>query len=156
MIVRNNMNKPTRRSSKLTPILQSEMIELIKAGNYVEVACDMVGLYNSTYNEWMRKAESSTRANKYTHFSDTLKKAQAFSEARDVALIARAGEKHWRAAAWRLERRYPERWGRQKLGVKHSGNVDGTVSHIDEIDRRAIKEALNIVAMSAKPESMYD
>jgi hypothetical protein len=34
----------------------------------------------------------------------------ALSEARAVVLILRAAQSDWRASAWWLERRWPERW----------------------------------------------
>jgi hypothetical protein len=37
----------------------------------------------------------------------------AEAEMRDVALIAQAAKENWQAAAWRLERKYPARWGRK-------------------------------------------
>jgi hypothetical protein len=53
-------------------------------------------------------------------FSDAVERAVAEAEARDVALIARAAEKNWQAAAWRLERRAPARWGRrEQIDLKH-------------------------------------
>ena len=39
-----------------------------------------------------------------------VEKAQAESESRDVALIAKAASEDWRAAAWRLERKAPRRY----------------------------------------------
>ncbi len=47
---------------------------------------------------------------------------------RDVAVIATAAKENWQAAAWRLERKFPERWGRrQKVDaqLEHSGQVSG-------------------------------
>jgi hypothetical protein len=38
--------------------------------------------------------------------------ARATEETRLVAYVASAASKNWRAAAWILERRYPDRWGR--------------------------------------------
>jgi hypothetical protein len=44
--------------------------------------------------------------------------ARATSEERLVALVAQAATKNWRAAAWILERRYPERWGPERLRAR--------------------------------------
>ena len=48
--------------------------------------------------------------------SNNIKKALAEAEMKDLSVIAKASEKSWQAAAWRLERRFPDRWGR-KLDV---------------------------------------
>jgi hypothetical protein len=44
--------------------------------------------------------------------------ARATREERLVALVAQAATKNWRAAAWILERRYPERWGPERLRAR--------------------------------------
>jgi hypothetical protein len=41
----------------------------------------------------------------------------ALSEARLVVLITRAAQHDWRAGAWLLERRWPERWGAERDGI---------------------------------------
>ena len=41
-----------------------------------------------------------------------LETARANAEVREVALITQAAASSWQAAAWLLERRAPERWGR--------------------------------------------
>jgi hypothetical protein len=46
---------------------------------------------------------------------DAIKKASAEAEAKDLARIAAAADAgQWTAAAWRLERKYPQRWGAQR------------------------------------------
>ena len=102
------------RPSKLTPELQAEIVFLIKAGNFIETTCDVVGINKSTFYAWMKLGDASTRPDKYTKFRDAVVNAQAFSEARDVAIIAKASEDDWRASAWKLERKFPDRWGKRK------------------------------------------
>ena len=47
-----------------------------------------------------------------------------------MALIAKAaGEGNWQAAAWWLERRFPERWGRRE---RVDATVRGGVAPVDE------------------------
>jgi hypothetical protein len=41
-------------------------------------------------------------------------RALAQAEIRDVLRIDKAAEKDWRAAAFRLSRRFPKRWGKQR------------------------------------------
>lgn len=114
------------RPTKLTPELQEEMIKVIQAGNYVETACAFVGLSKNTFYDWLKRAARETerlaknpraRMKKseapYVEFSDAVKRAQGQAEVRDVLLIAKAAEHVWQAAAWRLERKFPDRWGRR-------------------------------------------
>ena len=144
--------KKTGRPSKLTPELEAEIVELIKVGNYVETACGVVGIGKTTFYEWMKKANASVRFNRYVRFRNAVEKAQAWSEARDMAIISKASEKYWQAAAWKLERKFPEKFGRQKLEMEHTGKINANITHIEAMDRVVIKEALDIVAQSAKQE----
>jgi type IV secretory pathway TrbF-like protein len=143
--------KPVSRG-KLTPQIEADIVELIKAGNYVDHACSTVGIHKSTYYDWLAKAKASTRYNKYVRFSDAVEKAQGWSIARDVAIITKASEKYWQAAAWKLERKHPDRFGRQRVDVQVTGKIDATVTHITKSDQEVIREALGLVAQSAKQE----
>ena len=119
----NKNRKRTGRPSKLNLELEAEIVELIKVGNYVETACGVVGNGGkTTFYEWMKKAKASVRYNKYVRFRNAVEKAQAWSEARDIAIITKASEKYWQAAAWKLERKYPDKFGRHKLELEHRKN----------------------------------
>lgn len=107
--------KKTGRPTKLTPKMRKEIVDLLKAGNYIGTACILAGVSTSTYYRWINAANKSTRPNKYTKFRDEVEKAKAFAEARDVASITKHSEKHWQSAAWRLERKHPESWGKNRI-----------------------------------------
>ena len=55
------------------------------------------------------------------------------SEVKDVVVISNAAVKgDWRAAAWRLERRFPDRWGvKSKVTQEISGPGGGPVEVIN-------------------------
>jgi hypothetical protein len=89
------------------------ILDVIRAGNYNVIAARAAGINPDTFYEWMK-----TRPD----FSDAVKKAQAEGECRNVTIIAQAAQKQWQAAAWNLERKYPERWG-QRQKIEHSGKI---------------------------------
>lgn len=138
------------RPSKLTPKIQEEILRVIKSGNYIETACAYVGINKSTFYEWLKRgAREKDRVAKnprakvrksekpYVDFSNAVEKALAQAEIRDVAIIGKAAEENWQAAAWRLERKFPERWGRkEKYALEHTGKDGGPIetSHTEQID----------------------
>src|SRR3954451_19465924 len=95
---------------KLDPLVTQRVCDLIRAGNYLEVAATAAGIHRSTLYRWMRHGRDQKRG-RYRKFLNHVEKAQAEAESRDVALIAKAASEDWRAAAWRLERKAPRRYG---------------------------------------------
>jgi transposase len=102
------------RPTKLTREIMSKICDALRAGNYRETAAAFAGVRKSTFYEWLRRGARASRGI-YRDLHDAIEKALADSEARDVMLIGKAaGEGDWQAAAWRLERKFPERWGRRE------------------------------------------
>ena len=112
------------RVCKLTPELEKRLLDAIRAGNYVETAVAYVGISKETYYKWLRRGAKGEA--KFKAFADAVMQCQAESEARDVAIIGSAAVSQWQAAAWRLERKHPERWGRKdrvEMEARHSGDI---------------------------------
>lgn len=98
------------RPTALTPELAEQIVRFVRHGNYLEVAAAAAGIARSTLFDWLRRGARETRG-PYRDFSVALRVAQAETEATDLALVALAARKDWRAAAWRLQHRFPARWG---------------------------------------------
>ena len=108
------------RPTKLTKEIINEICQLLRAGSYIETACNFVGLHKDTYYRWAKEGARAKGGIKKI-FSDSVKKAIAEAEIRDLEEIRKNDS--WQSKAWRLERRFPDRWGnRQK--VELSGNVE--------------------------------
>lgn len=105
--------KKPGRPEKLTPELQQKIVDAIRMGAYIETAAAYAGINKSTLYDWMRRG-ARAKSGKYKEFSNAIEKALAESEMRDLAVIAKASRENWQAAAWRLERKFPDRWGRRK------------------------------------------
>jgi transposase len=129
--------KPMGRPVKLTPEVQEDICAAIRAGNYIEPSAIRAGVSKSTLYSWLKKgkteadrvdravavgrrAKVTAKLKPYVDFLDAVKKAEAEAEARDVAIISKAAMTQWQAAAWRLERKHYDRWGRRQA-LEHSG-----------------------------------
>ena len=66
---------------------------------------------------------------RYKKFVEAVEKAQGEAEARDVALIAKQAPTDWRAAAWRLERRSPRRYG-QKVQISIEQELEAALDRL--------------------------
>ena len=125
------------RPVKLTPEVQEDICAAIRAGNYIEPSAIRAGVSKSTLYSWLKKgkteadrvdravsvgrrAKVTAKLKPYVDFLDAVKKAEAEAEARDVAIISKAAITQWQAAAWRLERKHYDRWGRRQA-LEHSG-----------------------------------
>ena len=109
MIRKKRKKNKAGRKCKLTKDLQDQITLLIRAGNYTETSAAFCGISKDTFYDWLKKGAKNPNS-KFGRFSDAVGKAIAESEVRDVQKLAKAPE--WQTVAWRLERRFPTRWGR--------------------------------------------
>lgn len=140
--------KPNRTKGR-PPRLDQELIEklcrLIEAGNYVETAVAHCNVPKSKYYEWIKKSHDPKQKQIYRDLRDAIEKAWANGEIRDVLAVGKSIEGGaWQAAAWRLERKFPKRWGRMER-VEVSGPDAGPIevkAGMDEQQVKAIAAAL--------------
>jgi len=100
------------RPTKLNHQIADEIVKLLRAGNYVETACNYVGLHKDTFYHWMKRGERANRQDRaggFVEFSDAIKKAMAHAEVRALLAIQKGGL-GWQGSAWFLERRHRDRW----------------------------------------------
>jgi hypothetical protein len=101
------------RRSKLTPEVQQRICDAVVIGATYEHAAAYGGIAQSTLYEWLKAKPE---------FSEALKAAEARAVVGWLAKIEKAAsDGTWQAAAWKLERRYPNVFGRTVQQVEHSG-----------------------------------
>lgn len=106
------------RPSKLTPETREKLLSAIRLGNYRETACAYAGIDPHTLGRWMKRGEREQRG-EYWELCALIKDAEASAEMVSVARIRAASADTWQAAAWYLERKFPERWARSdRLDVR--------------------------------------
>lgn len=110
---------PQGRPSKFTDDVKAKLVKALKLGATHELAAMYAGIGASTFYAWKKRAEDGDP--EYQEFVETLNQSESIGAI--AALEKITDSEDWKAAAWLLERRYPEMYGRQKLDVNHSGEV---------------------------------
>jgi hypothetical protein len=105
--------RPRGRPTKFNRALAEQIIQYIRAGAYIETAAVAAGIDKATFYAWMKKG-ASAKDGDFKAFHDAVNQAMAMAEVRDVLLIGEAAKESWQAAAWRLERKFPDRWGQTR------------------------------------------
>lgn len=139
--------KPTGRPSKATDEVFKKITDAVKAGVWIEQAAHLASIHPSTLYDWVSKGERAREMEEITgkamsdadlrlaEFSESLKRARAEAEARNVSLIQKAAQDGtWQAAAWYLERSAPQRWGRRdrmEVTGKEGGSIEVSISSAD-------------------------
>lgn len=95
--------------SKYSPEVHQRIVSFVRSGSYVETAFAAAGIGKSAMHDWLRAG--ANRKSPYDKLLADIEEAQAKAELHDLALIARAAQTDWRAAAWRLEKRHQTRYG---------------------------------------------
>jgi len=111
--------------SKLTPDVQNRICQAITMGAIYEHAAAYGGITYETFRVWREKNPA---------FSLAVKDAEGRAVVGWLVKIEQAAsEGMWQAAAWKLERRYPQHYGRTVQ--EHQGR-DGGAIQIENTDAR--------------------
>jgi hypothetical protein len=125
------MARKVGKPTKLTPKRQQTLLTYIAIGAQVETAAKAAGIHRDSFYEWLQRGARETERRErgepfnddesiFVAFSERLERAIAEAEINDLDRIDKAAETIWQAAAWKLERLYPDRYA-LKNKVEHSG-----------------------------------
>lgn len=96
-------NSTRARTGKYTTVLAHQICDLIAKGVPLSAAASGSGINKSTLHRWRNEKEE---------FGDMVNQAIGVSEARLITEISTCED--WRAKAWILERRFPDRWSKRE------------------------------------------
>jgi AcrR family transcriptional regulator len=103
------------------------LVDAVALGATNELACYYAGISHETFYQWLRNKPD---------FFEAIKEAEARGAVSRLAKIEKAAsDGNWQAAAWLLERRYPQWYGRMVLDVR---NVD--LSKLSDEELRKLAE----------------
>lgn len=94
---------------KLTPELQTKICELIREGNYANVAAGAVGITEKTFYDWLKKGEAAPNS-KFGKFCKAVAAAKHEAEADRIKLHKTFECNSEKAVEWWLQHARPEHW----------------------------------------------
>lgn len=115
------------RPTKFTSTTISRLVHAIKLGATYDLACKYANIDYSLFALWMngRHFPKGTTQQQKDDFVETIRAAEGEAAMVWLAKIERAAsDGNWTAAAWKLERRYPNQYGRAVISHKVSAEVD--------------------------------
>lgn len=98
--------------SKLTRAVSRSIVSALLKGNTRTVAAQAAGVGWSTFMGWLAEGRTQTAGAK-RDLLDAVEKAEALAVQASVGVVRHAARDSWQAAAWWLERRYPDDYARR-------------------------------------------
>lgn len=127
--------------TKKTPERLARIVEIIAGGNFRYVAARAVGITGPTLTKWMAADPE---------LAERVEVAEQQAEIDAVKTIRTAGD--WKAMAWFLERKFPERWAQT-----HKQQADSTLKELQakklEVEIKILEQEANGRPPEAIPES---
>lgn len=111
------------RPTKLNPETQAKLVQAIQMGATYELAAQYAGITYNSFNNWMKEGESA-KSGIYLELFQAVKEAEGRAAVGWLVKIEKAAsDGSWQAAAWKLERRYPQTYGKTAMDVTSNGET---------------------------------
>ena len=100
------------RTTKPNARVQNTIVNRLKEGNTRHDSALSAGISHTTFYSWLERGRQGEEP--FLDFLEAVEKAEAEAMVANVAIIQRAAIDTWQAAAWWLERKRPDDWGRRQ------------------------------------------
>ena len=97
------------RPTKFTEETRKKILWALRLGNYRKTAAEYAGISERTLGDWLLQG-SEQEDTDFGDFRKEVLEAEQAAEVRALGVIQQAANRDWKAAAWYLERKFPERY----------------------------------------------
>jgi transposase len=123
--------------TKLDDDVHARIAAALRAGGTLELAPLATGVGERTLQRWLERGRRGGARNaRQVAVLEAVERARAEAEVSLVATMQRQARTSWRAAAWILERRWPERWGRERALGPENGDEPDPLDELDDLAAR--------------------
>ncbi|MDR1820706.1 MAG: hypothetical protein LBR15_10740 [Methanobrevibacter sp.] len=110
---------------KLNKKMQETIAKNLEEGHTIKGATTLAGINKDTYYRWMKKGKEEKKGI-YYNFHARINEAMEYRKFKLIQNIENHSEKSWQAAAWLLERVYPEEFSlKQEFKVDETHKFEG-------------------------------
>ena len=135
------------RRRKDTEMTIAKLCQAISLGATRELACKFASIAPSTLHNWLNAAAKAQPGTRSREILERIETAEGLAAVGWLAKIEQAAnDGTWQAAAWKLERRYPQMYGRQV--VTH----EGSINLVQQPEWQAMRSQI-LTALAAFPEA---
>jgi len=128
------------RHTLLTDEMQAEIVALLRRGNFLNHACDIMQVSYMTVLDWMRRGEEEIKQGlddeKHARFNKAIKAAQGCFIDENIQVM-REGFERWQASAWLLERKFPQQFGEVKR-MEMTGAEGGPIATTTRVNLKLL------------------
>jgi len=97
------------RPTKFTEETRKKILWALRLGNYRKTAAEYAGISERTLGDWLLQG-SEQEDTDFADFRKEVLEAEQAAEVRALGVIQQAANRDWKAAAWYLERKFPQRY----------------------------------------------
>lgn len=129
----------------LKPGVQEKFLQALGRGATYNIASGYAGITYKTFREWMKRGEPladlfeeqiEIHPDKcYYDFYCLVKRTEAYAALKWLEKIDAASDFHWQAAAWKLERRHPNEYGKVTYEAEKNTEDSSIEKAKSEVDR---------------------
>ena len=140
----NREAKKKGRRTKFCPAVQDQIVKAFSVGASYAIAAQSGGVSRSTLYEWMEKGRNQG-SGQYRSFLNRCEKALGDGAISNLQVIDVAAQKDWRAAAWKLERRF---------GYTKDNSTNSVIKETPIVLEDNAKDALKTQAIDLKAAAL--
>jgi transposase len=129
----------------IKPGVKEKLLAAIAKGASYKISCGYAGISYQTLRRWMKYGEAISdlfeeqieehKDKLYFELYCDVKRVESYAALKWLEKIDKASEFHWQAAAWKLERRHPDDYGR----VTNESKEENTDTLIDKARSQVTK-----------------
>ncbi len=136
--------RTTRTSSKFTPAVRAKILEALQCGMPIRHACGVARIDHTTLYRWLERGKDAREDSTWHQFYLDFEDAQAKTVEQSLGVITQAAvDGDWKAAAWKLERRFPGEFGKSDRPHEPTGPITVRL----ELPGAAPRESVSEVAV---------